>query len=135
MDDLLQRGIGGLAQGLRERRFAAAAVVESCLERIARIDPTLNAFVSLDAEGARRAARDSDARFAAGAPRSMLEGIPISVKDNILVRGLPATWGSRAFADFVPDTDELPIARLRAAGAVIIGKNNLNEFAMDDGQA
>jgi len=131
MDDLLQRGIGGLAQGLRERRFAAAAVVESCLERIARIDPTLNAFVSLDAEGARRAARDSDARFAAGAPRSMLEGIPISVKDNILVRGLLATWGSRAFADFVPDTDELPIARLRAAGAVIIGKTNVPELTLE----
>jgi aspartyl-tRNA(Asn)/glutamyl-tRNA(Gln) amidotransferase subunit A len=131
MDDLLLRGIGWLAQGLRERRFAAAAIVEACLERITRIDPTLNSFVHVDAAGARLAARDSDARFAAGAPRSMLEGIPLSVKDNILVAGLPATWGSRAFRDFVPTVDELPIARLRAAGAVIVGKTNVPELTLE----
>ena len=94
MDDLLLRGVGGLAQGLRERRFASAAIIEASLERIARIDPTLNSFVHVDAEGARIAAA-SDGRLSAGKPRSMLEGIPISVKDNILVAGLPATWGSR----------------------------------------
>jgi len=131
MDDLLLRGIGGLAQGLRERRFAAAAIVEACLDRIARIDPTLNSFCYVDAEGARAAARESDARFAAGAPRSTMEGIPVSVKDNILVAGLPATWGSRAFKDFVPSVDELPVARLRAAGAIIVGKTNVPELTLE----
>ena len=131
MDDLLLRGVGGLAQGLRERRFASAAIIEASLERIARIDPTLNSFVHVDAEGARIAARESDARFAAGEPRSMLEGIPISVKDNILVRGMPATWGSKAYRDFVPEQDELPVARLRSAGAIIIGKTNVPEFTLE----
>jgi aspartyl-tRNA(Asn)/glutamyl-tRNA(Gln) amidotransferase subunit A len=131
MDDLLLRGIGDLAQGLRARRFTAADVVEACLERIARIDPALNSFVALDADGARMAARDSDARLAAGQPRSMLEGIPLSIKDNILVRGLPATWGSRAFADFVPEVDELPVARLRAAGSIILGKTNVPELTLE----
>jgi aspartyl-tRNA(Asn)/glutamyl-tRNA(Gln) amidotransferase subunit A len=130
MDDLLLRGIGGLAQGFRERRFASAAVVEACLERIARIDPTLRSFVHLDAEGARRAARDSDARFAVGAPRSMMEGVPVSVQDDIFVRGLPATWGSRAFSGFVPNLDELPVARLRAAGAIIVGKTSVPELTL-----
>lgn len=131
MDDMLLRGITGLAQGLRERHFASAAVVEACLDRIARIDPTLNSFCHVDADGARLAARDSDARFAAGQPRSAMEGVPVSVKDNILVRGMPATWGSRAFQKFVPEVDELPIARLRAAGAIIVGKTNVPELTLE----
>ncbi len=131
MDELMPRGLGDLALGLRERRFTAAALLDSCLDRIARIDPSLNSFVYLDAEGARAAARGSDARLAAGAPRSPLEGIPISVKDNILVAGMPAAWGSRAFADFVPEVDELPVARLRAAGAIILGKTNVPELTME----
>ena len=63
--------------------------------------------------------------------RSPLEGVPISVKDNIFVAGMPATWGSRALADFVPSQDELPVARLRAAGAVIIGKTNVPELTLE----
>jgi aspartyl-tRNA(Asn)/glutamyl-tRNA(Gln) amidotransferase subunit A len=131
MDELPLVGIGDLAVGLRARRFAAAAVVEASLARIERIDAQLNSFVSIDTEGARAAARESDARFAAGQPRSMLEGVPVSVKDNILAKGLPATWGSRAFADFIPERDELPVARLRAGGAIILGKTNVPELTLE----
>ncbi len=69
--------------------------------------------------------------FRAGAPRSPLEGIPISVKDNIHVAGMPSTWGSRALAGFTPEKDELPIARLRAAGAIFLGKTNVPELTVE----
>ena len=122
---------GGLGRALRDRRVSAAGLVDLCLDRIRRIDPALNSFVALDEAGARKAAEESDARIRAGTVRSMLEGIPISVKDSILVAGLPATWGSRALTDFVPDRDELPVARLRAAGAIILGKTNVPELTLE----
>src|SRR5579859_3695552 len=116
-----------IAAALRSGETTAEALLDRCLDRIRRIDARLNSFVALDEAGARTAARASDARLAAGQPRSPLEGIPLSIKDNILVAGMPATWGSRAFADFVPEVDELPVARLRAAGAIIVGKTNVPE--------
>ena len=123
--------IAAIAAALRRRETTAEALLDRCLDRTRRIDPSLNSFVALDEAGARAAARASDARFAAGMPRSPLEGVPISVKDNILVAGMPATWGSRALADFVPDRDELPVARLRAAGAVVLGKTNVPELTLE----
>ncbi|MCB1714470.1 MAG: amidase [Candidatus Competibacteraceae bacterium] len=98
--------------------------------RMEAINPHINAIIALD-DHAEEAARDSTRRLAAGQPRSALEGIPLTVKDNILVKNIPATWGSRVFADFVPAEDELPIARLRAAGAVILGKTNCPEFTLE----
>ena len=77
------------------------------------------------------AARESDARLARGAPRSPLEGVPLSIKDSIHAAGLPSTWGSRALADYRPDIDELPVARLRAAGAIILGKTNVPELTLE----
>jgi len=127
----MAEGIAELAASLRSRALTAEALLDRCLDRIRRIDPRLNSFVALDEPGARAAARASDARLDAGAPRSALEGVPLSVKDNILVAGMPATWGSRALAGFVPDRDELPVARLRAAGAVIVGKTNVPELTLE----
>ena len=86
--------------------------------------------MTLAASAARRAALESDDRFRRGAPLSPLDGIPITIKDNLEVAGLRCTWGSRLFAQHVPESDELPVARLRAAGAVIVGKTNCSEFAM-----
>jgi aspartyl-tRNA(Asn)/glutamyl-tRNA(Gln) amidotransferase subunit A len=120
-----------LAGALRGGETTAVKLLEDRLARIRRIDPKLNSFVFVDESGARKAAEESDARLAAGNPRSALEGVPLSVKDSILVGGMPATWGSRAFADFVPERDELPVARLRAAGAVILGKTNVPELTLE----
>ncbi len=120
-----------LAAALRARALTAEALLDLCLDRIARIDGRLNSFVALDEAGARAAARASDARLRAGTPLSALDGVPISVKDNILVAGMKATWGSRALADFVPGQDELPVAKLRAAGAVILGKTNVPELTLE----
>ncbi len=120
-----------LAAQLRARTLTATALLECCLDRIRRLDGPLNSFVARDEAGARAAARAADARLAAGAPLSPFDGVPVSVKDNILAAGQPATWGSRALADFVPERDELPIAKLRAAGAVIVGKTNVPELTLE----
>ncbi|WP_120003503.1 amidase [Nesterenkonia muleiensis] len=90
----------------------------------------LNAFCHVDAEGARRAAAESDRRRAAGTPLSAVDGVPTSIKDNLYVSGMPATWGSRKWARFVPQQDDIVVERLRAAGSVILGKTNTPEFAM-----
>jgi aspartyl-tRNA(Asn)/glutamyl-tRNA(Gln) amidotransferase subunit A len=119
-----------LADGFRERRFTPSEALESVLGRIAERNPALNAIVTLDANGARAAAADATSRHAAGRPLSPLDGVPLTVKDNIPVAGLRCTWGSRLFEHRVAPRDELPVARLRAAGAVILGKTNTPEFAM-----
>lgn len=123
--------LGAIARALRAGSVTAEALLDRSLARIATRDAVLNSFVALDESGARQAARDSDALLARGAARSPLEGIPLSVKDNILVAGMTATWGSRALSGYVPAQDELPVARLRAAGAVILGKTNVPELTVE----
>jgi aspartyl-tRNA(Asn)/glutamyl-tRNA(Gln) amidotransferase subunit A len=127
----MSEDIRELASALRARSLTAEALLDRCLERVSRLDPRLNSFVALDEAGARAAARASDALLSRGAPRSPLEGIPISVKDSIHVAGMRSTWGSRALAGFTPGKDELPIARLRAAGAIILGKTNVPELTLE----
>jgi aspartyl-tRNA(Asn)/glutamyl-tRNA(Gln) amidotransferase subunit A len=130
MDDRSQPSIRELAARLRDGRLSAVALCEDCVGRIEQLNREINAVVALDLAGARLAAAASDERIAAGSARGPLEGIPCLVKDNLLVRGMPATWGSRLFDHFMPEADEAPVARLRAAGAVILGKTNLSEFAL-----
>ena len=120
-----------LATLLRSGGLTAERLLDLVLDRIQRLDPALNSFVAIDHAGARAAARRSDERRQAGQALSDLDGLPIAVKDNLLVAGLPATWGSRAFRDHVPAQDELPIARLRAAGAVLVGKTNVPELTLE----
>ncbi len=104
--------------------------LESILVRHDEVNPRINAVVTLDRDGARIAAAQSTARWRAGASKSALDGVPITIKDNIHVAGLRTTWGSRLFADHVPTRDETPVARLRDAGAVIVGKTNVPEFTV-----
>ena len=100
------------------------------LTRIEAVNPKLNAIVTFDIAGARAAADTSTARWRDGQARRVFDGVPLTVKDNIPVRGMRATWGSRIYADWVPDKDELPIAKLRDGGAVILGKTNCPEFTL-----
>ncbi|RYB06810.1 amidase [Lichenibacterium ramalinae] len=124
-------GVADLAAAFGAGDLDPETLLDALLDRIARRDPALNTLVAIDAQGARAAARDSAARWRAGAPRSAIDGVPLTVKDNLLMAGLPATWGSRAYAGFLPAEDEAPVARLRAAGAVLLGKTNVPELTLE----
>ncbi len=118
-----------LAAGYAAGSLCPVAVLAAVEARIARLNPVLNAIVAR-APGAQAAAEASAARWRAGTPLSALDGVPFSVKDNIAVAGLPCAWGSPVFAAYVPERDELPVARLRAAGLVLLGKTNVPEFTL-----
>lgn len=107
-----------------------ADALDSVLVRLEAINGVLNAVVTTDLNGARQAALASTARWRNGKPLSPLDGVPVSVKDNLFVGGLRATWGSLLFTDHVAARDDLPVAALRAAGAVILGKTNTPELAL-----
>ncbi|MDB5776824.1 MAG: putative glutamyl-tRNA(Gln) amidotransferase subunit [Herbaspirillum sp.] len=119
-----------LAEAYASGACSPVDVVDSIAERIEAINPLINAFVTLDLDSARKAAVKSAARWRAGQPLSYLDGVPISVKDNLVVRAMRSTWGSALYSEFVPSMDELPIERLRAAGCLILGKTNCPEFTV-----
>lgn len=107
----------------------STARVEECLSRIRRHDALVKSLVTVDEAGAREAARTADAAAARGTAAGLLDGVVMAVKDNIDTAGLRTTCGSRFFATRVPNHDAPVVERLRAAGAVIVGKANLHEFA------
>ena len=111
-------------------RLSPVELLDCLLERAAALNPGLNAIIALDADAARRQALAAEDRRRAGRRLSLLDGVPVTVKDNIYVQGLRATWGSRLYRDFMPPGDDLAIARLRAAGLVLLGKTNTPEFAL-----
>ncbi len=124
------RDATGLRETLLRRELSCAELLSVTLERIDRINPSLNAVVALDPDGAVRAAAESDRRIAAGEARA-LEGLPITIKDAFDVAGIVSTAGAPAFRDRVPEADAVVVARLRAAGAVIVGKTNVPPFSGD----
>ncbi|MFI6504862.1 amidase [Nonomuraea typhae] len=123
------RTIGGLAQDLRRGRTTPAELTEAALSAIAGPGAELNAFVTVDARGAIAAARQAGDELARGTDRGPLHGIPVAVKDLIMVAGLPITMGSRHFAGHVAPADAACVTRLRQAGAVIVGTTTTHEFA------
>jgi len=121
--------IEAYARQLRAREVTSAEVVEACLRRIESDNPRLNAFILVMAEQALRDAADADRELANGVDRGPLHGVPVSVKDLFDVAGTPTTAASRVREATLAHHDAAAIARLRRAGAVIIGKTNLHEFA------
>jgi aspartyl-tRNA(Asn)/glutamyl-tRNA(Gln) amidotransferase subunit A len=119
-----------LSRALQARSISAEAVTEQCLEHIARRDPSINAFITVLRDEARAQARAADQEIASGRYRGPLHGVPISLKDLIDLRGTPTTAASRVRRGHIAARDSVVSARLRAAGAVFIGKTNLHEFAL-----
>jgi amidase len=129
IDDLCFRPATELAGMLRARDISARELLDAHLDRISRLNPAVNAVVTLDAEGARAAADAADAALSAGDDVGPLHGLPVAHKDTHATGGMRTTWGSPLHVDTVPLRDELIVARYKAAGAVRVGKTNVPEFA------
>ncbi|MGB8361701.1 MAG: Asp-tRNA(Asn)/Glu-tRNA(Gln) amidotransferase subunit GatA [Acidimicrobiia bacterium] len=115
---------------LRSGETTAVQLLEAVLDRAHRTEAQLHAYLTLDREGAQAAAEAADAALAAGSDRGPLHGIPVALKDNMCTRGVETTAASQILAGYVPPYDATVVSRLREAGAVIVGKTNLDEFAM-----
>jgi aspartyl-tRNA(Asn)/glutamyl-tRNA(Gln) amidotransferase subunit A len=128
--DITRASAAELAHALASRELSSVEVVQAQLDRIAAVDGEVHAFLHVDPEGALTAAKDVDDRRAAGEDLHVLAGVPIAVKDVMATKGLPTTCGSRILQGWVPPYDATLVARLRAAGMPILGKTNMDEFAM-----
>jgi aspartyl-tRNA(Asn)/glutamyl-tRNA(Gln) amidotransferase subunit A len=123
-------GVIELARRVAAGEVPAKQVVAAHLERIRALQGRLNAFITVDGDRALADAAELDRRLQRGQPPGPLAGVPLAVKDNLTTRGLRTTCGSRLLRDWVPPHDATAVARLRRAGAVVLGKTNLDEFAM-----
>jgi len=127
-EDLCFTPATDLAEAIRRRRLSPCELTDAVLAQIERVNPSVNAFVTLVADQARDAARAAETAVTAGGPLGPLHGIPVSIKDLTLTKGIRTTFGSPAFADHVPTEDALVVERLRGAGAIILGKTNTPEL-------
>ena len=129
MSTLHDHTIGELLALLADGQTSSLEATEACLAR-AEATAHLGAYLHLDAEAARAQARAADARRQAGSPRGCLDGVPLALKDNFLTAGVPTTCASKLLQGYVPPYDASVVASLSAAGAVMLGKLNMDEFAM-----
>ena len=118
------RSASDLIQALATRQISARELLDATITRIEALDPKINAVVVRDFDRAREAADAADAALGRGERRPLL-GLPMTVKEQFNVAGLPTTWGYPRFRDWRPDVDALAVQRLKAAGAIIIGKTNV----------
>jgi aspartyl-tRNA(Asn)/glutamyl-tRNA(Gln) amidotransferase subunit A len=129
VDDFHNSTLRQLAAGLRARKFSSVELVGAFLERIERHQAALNAFISVTRSQALEAAREADRSLASGAGGA-LTGVPIAHKDLFCTKGVRTTCGSRMLENFISPYDATVVAKLRSAGAVMLGKTNMDEFAM-----
>ncbi len=128
MNEICFQSARELARRIRTREMSALEVLRAHVDQIERIDPVVNAMVTRTFERAEAEARDLDSRLAHGASVGPLAGVPVAHKDLAVTSGIRTTFGSPLFRDFVPDTDAVLVERLRAAGAITVGKTNTPEF-------
>ena len=130
MTDILNKSAVQLADLIAAGEITSVELTSACLDRIKALNPTINAFLAIDEEGALATAREVDAKRAAGEKLGRLAGIPIAIKDNIVTKGLPTTCGSKMLDGWIPPYDATVIAKIRDEGMPIVGKTNMDEFAM-----
>ena len=128
--DLIRQPASVLADAIATREVSAREVTDAHLERISDVDGLVHAFLHVDADAARNAADDIDRRLASGEVLGPLAGVPLALKDVLTMRGAPTTCGSRMLEGWHPPYDATVVERLRAADVVILGKTNMDEFAM-----
>ena len=130
MSDLADLTLTDAAHRLREREFTAVELLEAVHRRAAMTEANLHAYLTLDRDGAARAAVAADSAFKAGTDLGPMQGIPVALKDNMVTRGLETTCSSKILSGYEPPYDGTAVSRLREGGAVVMGKTNLDEFAM-----
>ncbi|MDX1931491.1 MAG: Asp-tRNA(Asn)/Glu-tRNA(Gln) amidotransferase subunit GatA [Capsulimonadales bacterium] len=130
MDEMLTRNASEIVAGIRRREWSAREVTDAFLGRIERVDARVRAFITVTPDRARRQADAIDARIAAGEPVGPLAGVPVALKDNLSTTGVETTCASQILRGYVPPYDATVVTRLEQAGAVFLGKVNLDEFAM-----
>ena len=130
MSDLIKKDASELAGMVASREVSAVEVAQAHLDRIAAVDGAVNAFLHVDTEGALASASAVDAKVKAGEQLSVLAGVPLGLKDILATNGLPTTCGSRVLDGWIPPYDATVVTKLREAGIVILGKTNMDEFAM-----
>src|ERR1043166_606670 len=123
------RSIAETSEELKRKQVSPTELAEQCLDRVTRLNPSLNAFITVMTNSALAEAKHAETEIHAGHWRGPLHGIPIGLKDLIDTAGVRTTAASAVFADRVPDQDADVVKKLKTAGAVIIGKQNLHEFA------
>ena len=127
--NILNLTIKDLSKLISTREISPVDLIEATLERIARLNPVLNAFITILEKSARKDAKNADSLIKEGKYRGPLHGIPVSLKDLIYVKGERSTSGSKILSNFVPQYDSTVVKRLKEAGAIIVGMNNTHEFA------
>ncbi|MBS1216180.1 MAG: Amidase [Proteobacteria bacterium] len=126
--DLVFLEAAEIVRRIRAREVSVAEVMEAHIAQIERVNPAVNAVVTFDPDGARAAAKQADARLARGEAQGPLFGLPTVVKDLVPTAGMRTTMGSPIYRDNVPATDGLIVRRMKAAGAIVVGKSNTPEF-------
>lgn len=129
-DELTYASATVLAKAIRDKHVSSEEVLNAYLKRVEEVNPKLNAVVQLTADAARQQAREADAALAKGEIKGPLHGVPFTVKDNIETAGVICTVGTKGRASFVPPQDATIVTRLRAAGAILLGKTNLPELGL-----
>ena len=128
-DNILNLTIKDLSKLISTREISPVDLVETALERIAKLNPTLNAFITVLEDSARQDAKNAELLIKEGKYRGPLHGIPISLKDLIYVKGVKSTSGSKILSNFIPEYDSTVVKKLKDAGAIVVGMNNTHEFA------
>ncbi len=128
-DELIALDVATLAERLRAREASPVEVTDAYLSRIERLDGKLRSYITVTADLARKSAKKAEEEIAAGKWRGAFHGVPVALKDLVYTKGIRTTGGSKILADFKPNYDATVWARLKRAGAVLLGKLNLHEFA------
>jgi aspartyl-tRNA(Asn)/glutamyl-tRNA(Gln) amidotransferase subunit A len=130
MIDLTTMTARKIAESVRRRELTAVAVTQAALERIGQLDGALRAFITVTREEALAAAEQVDRKVAAGEGKDLpLAGVPMAIKDSFWTKGVRTTGGTKVLSNFVPSEDATAVARLKAAGCVLVGKSLMHEMA------
>ncbi|HSG20090.1 MAG TPA: amidase, partial [Burkholderiaceae bacterium] len=130
MNELYYASATSLAKAIRAKELSSQELIEACLARIEVVNPQLNALVQIAAESARRQARAADKALARGESIGPLHGVPFTIKDSLDTTGLISTGGTTGRRFFIPARDATVVARLRAAGGILLGKSNTPELTL-----